>query len=170
MLPEIVLRNINQLPINKLDPLYTELINDAVKNGISRAIMESDKYLLQEERKRALKNMGIDEEKNDVFLEFYLNGAEYPKAYRIETLVSLEEILDDYKNPFWGDEYPGIEQRYLRISSIEGEGSLFYDKKTDAVYDVDWNEMDDLIAGTLEPKFNSFYDFLEWYYGDEDEE
>jgi hypothetical protein len=52
----------------------------------------------------------------------------------------------------------------LQISSIEGEGSYFYDKKTDAVYDVDWGDMDDFMAGRLKPIFTSFYDFLEWYY------
>jgi hypothetical protein len=56
----------------------------------------------------------------------------------------------------------------LQISSIEGEGSYFYDKKTDAVYDVDWGDMDDFMAGRLKPIFTSFYDFLEWYYSEED--
>jgi hypothetical protein len=44
----------------------------------------------------------------------------------------------------------------------------FYDKKIDAVYEVDWGEMDDFMAGRLKPIFSSFYDFLEWYYNEED--
>jgi hypothetical protein len=41
------------------------------------------------------------------------------------------------------------------ISSIEGESSYFYDKKIDAVYEVDWGEMDDFMAGRLKPIFTS---------------
>ncbi len=86
-----------------------------------------------------------------------------------DCLYTLEEILEDYKNPFWEEQYPNIQDRYLRISSIEGEGSYFYDKETDAVYDVDWNQMDDLVSGKLKPQWKSFYDFLEWYYGKDEE-
>ena len=102
------------------------------------------------------------------FVDFYsfAVGGCGPKE-NADCLYTLEEIINDYKNPFWKDQYPNLSDRYLRISSIEGEGSYFYDKETDAVYDVDWNQMDDFVAGKLKPKFNSFYDFLEWYY-DED--
>ena len=65
--------------------------------------------------------------------------------------------------------YPQIGKRYLQLSSIEGEYSYFYDKETDALYGVDWGEMDDFMAGKLKPLFTSFYDFLEWYYSEEDE-
>ncbi|WP_263834051.1 hypothetical protein [Sulfurospirillum oryzae] len=83
--------------------------------------------------------------------------------------MNLKEIVEEYRHPFWGDKYPGIEQKYLRISSIEGEGSYFYDKETDAVYEVEWKDMDDFMAGKLQPLFTSFYDFLEWYYSEENE-
>ncbi len=87
-----------------------------------------------------------------------------------DELYGLEEILEDYKQPYWGDKYPGIQKRYLQLSSIEGEYSYFYDKETDALYGVDWGEMEDFINGKLKPLFTSFYDFLEWYYSEEEEE
>ena len=92
-------------------------------------------------------------------------------------LLSLEQILENYNDPsFWWDDidddikkqYPDAAKRYLPISTQEGEGGLYYDTKTDSVYDVDWGEEEDMISGKLKPMFNSFYDFLEWYYGDED--
>ena len=83
-------------------------------------------------------------------------------------MYDLEEILQNYNQPFWGQKYPGIEQRYLQLSSIEGEYSYFYDKETDALYGVDWKDMDDFIAGKHTPLFTSFYDFLEWYYSEDE--
>jgi hypothetical protein len=60
-----------------------------------------------------------------------------------------------------------LHKDYCLFSSILCSGSYFYDKKTDAVYDVDWGEMDDFMAGKLKPIFTSFYAFLEWYYSEE---
>ncbi|CAB5499616.1 hypothetical protein [uncultured Gammaproteobacteria bacterium] len=108
--------------------------------------------------------------KNDAaFYEFYsmYTGIDSSENEEVDLLYSLDEIYEDYKQPFHADNYPNITDRYLRISSIEGEGSYFYDKKTDAVYDVDWGEMDDFMAGKLKPIFTSFYAFLEWYYSEE---
>ena len=102
---------------------------------------------------------------DSIFYEFYLTFRSTG-----EELYELNDILEDYKNPFWQEQYPNIQDRYLRISSIEGEHSYFYDKETDAVYSVDWNQMDDLLSGKLKPQWKSFYDFLEWYYSEDEEE
>ena len=86
-------------------------------------------------------------------------------------LFDLEEILENYHTPHpLYAQYPQIGKRYLQISSPEGEHSYFYDKETDAVYSVDWSQLDDLNAGKLKPMFNSFYDFLEWYYDEEEDD
>jgi len=122
----------------------------------------------QEDANNTLRKLGIKED--TIFYEFYLNFGDEASAYRIELLYSLGEIIENHKTPFWGDKYPGIEKRYLILSSIEGEYSYFYDKETDALYGVDWGEMDDFMAGKLDPLFTSFYDFLEWYYSEEDED
>ncbi len=87
-----------------------------------------------------------------------------------DELYGLDEIIENYKKPFYlWEQYPEIGKRYLQISSIEGEGSYFYDKETDYLYGVDWGEMDDFMVGKLKPLFTSFYDFLEWYYSEEEE-
>jgi len=78
-----------------------------------------------------------------------------------ELIYSLDEILEESKNRFWVPPPKKIEKRYLQLSSIEGEGSYFYDKETNALYDVDWQDMDDFITGKLKPLLTSFYDFLE---------
>lgn len=51
--------------------------------------------------------------------------------------------------------------RYLVISSYVGNAILVYDCETDFVYDVDFEGSDqDLLAGTLEPRWKSFEAFL----------
>ncbi len=109
--------------------------------------------------------------KDTTFYNYYLNFLPSGAHFRGDSdlLYDLDEIYEDYKQPFWS-RYKEIGERYLQLSSIEGEWSYFYDKETDAVYGVDWSEMDDFINGKLEPLFNSFYDFLEWYYSDDNEE
>ncbi len=119
---------------------------------------------------KILDNIGI--RKDTSFYEFYstFTGIDSSEQQGADLMYSLEEILEDYKQPYWGDKYPGIQKRYLQLSSIEGEYSYFYDKETDALYGVDWGEMEDFINGKLKPLFTSFYDFLEWYYSEEEEE
>ena len=110
------------------------------------------------------------------FIDFYSVVA-FPPIGKTNELLSLEQILEYYNDPsFWWDDidddikkqYPDAPKRYLQISTQEGEGGLYYDTKTDAVYDVNWGEEEDMITGKLKPMFNSFYDFLEWYYSEDD--
>ncbi len=112
------------------------------------------------------KNLGI-KNTNSAFVEFY--SFVISPIGKGGQLFDLEEILESYQNPHpLYAKYPQIGKRYLQISSAEGEHSYFYDKETDAVYSVDWSQLDDLNAGKLKPMFNSFYDFLEWYYSEDD--
>ena len=108
--------------------------------------------------------------KKTAFYEFYskFSGVDSSEQANADLMYSLDDIYEAFKNSFW-EEYPQIGKRYFRMSSIEGEWSYFYDKETDALYGVDWDEMDDLIAGKLKPLFTSFYDFLEWYYSEDEE-
>ncbi len=150
---------LSQKVVNKIleDGLYFDDEFDFEKNEV---------VLTKESREWFNREFGI-KNTDSAFVDFYSfvigpsgNGGQ---------LFDLEQIVEDYQNPFWIEQYPNLTERYLQISSIEGEGSYFYDKDTDAVYDVDWGEMDDFVAGNLEPKWKSFYDFLEWYYSEDDD-
>ena len=98
------------------------------------------------------------------FISFYAVVA-FPPLGRGEELYTIDSIFEE-NNPDDKDEnLPGeIGERYLRFTSIEGEGSYYYDVETDAVYDVSWGEEEDMVSGDKAPWFTSFYDFLEWYY------
>ena len=80
------------------------------------------------------------------------------------SLYTLEEVLESYKLPLWAKDYPGFEKRYLQLSSIEGDHSLFFDKNTDYVFGVESGEIGRLVAGEIAPKFKSFDGFLLWYF------
>ena len=153
---------LSQKVINKIldDGFYFDDEFDFEKNDV---------VLTRESREWFNKELGL-KKIDSSFVDYYsfaVGGC--GEKDNADCLCTLEQILEDYKNPFWKEQYPNLTDRYLRISSIEGQGSYFYDKETDAVYDVGWDEMDDFMAGKLKPLFTSFYDFLEWYYGDEDE-
>ena len=76
-------------------------------------------------------------------------------------LYTLEQIVE-YEND--GEEPKEIGSGYLRISSQEGGGGLIYNVNTDAVFDVEWGQEEDMIEGRLQPKYQSFCDFLLKYY------
>lgn len=149
-------------PKSRFEERAQEQIKWYLNNGYSNEEIK-DIIITEEEALNILEILGID--KNTAFYQFYIKFKS-----TCDEILELDEILEDYKNPFWADKYPVIQEKYLRISSIEGEGSYFYDKQTDELYDVDWKDMDDFMAGKLKPLFTSFYDFLEWYYSEEDEE
>jgi hypothetical protein len=133
-------------------------------------------YPTEEDKKWMQKNLGIINI-DSAFVDYYSIFA-LPPLGNGDELLSLQEIVDEYNEPyFWWDDidedikqkFPDAPKRYIQFSSIEGGGSYFYDNKTDKVYNVNWGEEEAMITGKLKPMFNSFYDFLEWYY-DEDEE
>lgn len=154
----------NPRPVNRDGKSYVKILKklfvDCNEQSLKNYIITSN------EAKKVLDELGI--KKNTVFYEFYSTyiGTDSSKQEDADLMYDLDEIYEDYQAPFWADKYPGIQNRYLQFSSIEGEWSYFYNKEADAVYGVDWSEMDDLMAGKLKPKWKSFYDFLEWYYSE----
>ncbi len=148
---------------------------------------ESENHISQEETKALLRKQGCSEAyiekvftppenkleylgvaEGCAFYEFYTNIGFIPMGQGDE-LHSLDEIINEKESQFHEDEYPGIYDRFLQISSIEGEGSYFYDIELGLVYDANWGEENSMIEGTLEKKWPGFYEFLEWYYSDTDD-
>lgn len=154
------LKSIFNRNTNEFNLMHKELLEIGYsESSIKNMVITVNDYEI------ALKKMNVS--KNSAFYHYNICNFDEPLNLDNESLFSLDEIYENYKNPFWENEYPNITERYLQLSSIEGEYSYFYDKKTDALYGVDWAEMDDFIAGKLKPLFTTFYDFLEWYYEEE---
>ncbi len=98
---------------------------------------------------------------------FFPNGRNRPVA-----LLSLSDLVQDQKtgHGLYGmeeaDRTPELLKRYLTITSIEGGGSWFYDIETDCVFDCDWGDEYGMIDGTLEPVFNTSFEFVNWLYAE----
>jgi hypothetical protein len=164
-LPSNTREFIKLLPKDRSDPELAKTIekfSGMYGEGYVNSIIWS-----QEEAREVLNEIGIND--NSTFFNFYLHSFEQPDAFRSEDLYGLSEIFDDFKEPFW-PEFQTDSRQILRISSIEGEFSLFYDVKSDEVYGVDWGEMKEFFQGNIGAKFNTFYDYLAWYYSDVDEQ
>lgn len=82
-------------------------------------------------------------------------------------LHTLDQIIESVKIAYWDSEYSGFSNRFLELSSIEGEGSYFYEIDTGSIYDVNWNEMDNFVSGKIKPLWLNFGSFLDWYYSEE---
>ena len=130
-------------------------------------ISYEDGIYIREQAKQAIKKMGIDSE--SIFAYIMTEYRNLPLG-RGEELYSLDQIIDEKESQFHEDEYPGIYDRFLQLSSIEGEGSYFYEIATDIVYDTNWGDEECMMNGKLEKKWFSFLNFIEWYYsiGDKD--
>jgi len=56
-----------------------------------------------------------------------------------------------------------VPQNMICLTTAEGEGAYLYDLSTKTVYDFSLSQQNELSNGTLSPRWNSFYEFLEWY-------
>ena len=162
--PKCVFPYIEKLPENRNDK---SILANIKKFGD----MYGEKYVesivwSQEDAKNILSRMGVKE--SELFFQFYLNSFELPKIDKPDDLYGLSEIYADFLNSYWSNRYPGIEKKFLQLSSIEGEFSYFYNKETGEVFGVEFDQMDLLWSGELKPLFSSFYEFLDWYFSDSD--
>jgi hypothetical protein len=57
-----------------------------------------------------------------------------------------------------------IPEQYLALTSDESEGMYLYNKDDQAVYDLDIGVLEDLVNGRLSARWQTFNDFLAWYF------
>ena len=126
----------------------------------------SDDVITQEQSVIALNKFCI--KSDTLFYEVMEKVRHFPNG-KGEILDTLNQVIDHKESLFWDEEFPNFSDRFLQLSSIEGEGSYFYEKATDHVYDADWGDMEKLVSGELKPTWQTYEEFLEWYYSDEEE-
>ncbi|WP_418180300.1 hypothetical protein ACNSOL_09475 [Aliarcobacter lanthieri] len=177
MLPNKVYKYVNILPDND-ENIEVKNLKIRLKNYGHTDTYINGLLFSQKSTSNVLNFLNV--KSNTAFYELYLNGFAEPEIYKGEELFSLEQILENYQSQNWinlfpdkaikefKEKYPNAGERYLQFTSIEGEGSYFYDKETDYVYNVDWGQEENMITGKLKPWFTSFYDFLEWYYSEDE--
>ena len=164
MLPDIALKIIEQ---QKVKESGKEISEEEAKE-LMRKQDCSEEYIEKtfKSTESKLASLGVPED--STLYEFYTNIGFIPLGQG-EELNTLDGIIEHKESEFHEEEYPGIYERFLQLSSIEGEGSYFYEIETGIVYDADWGEEEAMTQGTLEKKWSSFYSFLEWYYSPEEQ-
>ncbi|MDP9421736.1 MAG: hypothetical protein M3Q19_02690 [Pseudomonadota bacterium] len=55
-----------------------------------------------------------------------------------------------------------VPESYIALTSIEGQGITLYDRRSGAVYDVEFGQFEALAAGRLEPLARSISEFIVW--------
>lgn len=163
MLPDNVTQMLDELekkyPNKSKDEERAILLNQGCSEDYIRKTLRDPSEKLAE--------LGVT--KGSTFYEFY-SRARFVPIGNGEELNTLDGIIEHKESGFHEDDYPGIYDRFLQLSSIEGEGSYFYELETGIVYDTDWGEEEAMIQGTLEKKWPTFYAFLEWYYSPEEKQ
>jgi hypothetical protein len=139
-------------------------INIARKKGYKIPSIDLTNIVIaQEQAIKSLEKLRIDA--NSDFYQIMKDFRGFPIGQGSE-LNSLDQIVSFLENGFWDDEYPNFSEKYLQLSSAEGEGSYFFDRKSGEIYDVGWGDMDHFYEGKIEAKWKNFTEFLEWYYTD----
>lgn len=162
MLPDKIIQILNDLEKKYPKKSKDEEKSILLKQGCSKAYV---KETLREPSEK-LAELGVS--KGTTFYDFYSRAYFIPIGQG-EELNTLDGIIEHKESQFHEDDYPEIYDRFLQLSSIEGEGSYFYEIATDTVYDANWGEEEAMMSGTLDKKWPSFYSFLEWYYSPEED-
>jgi hypothetical protein len=141
---------------------FEEELNVARNKGYKIPDLDYSKMIITKEQAiTALDKLEISSE--SLFYKVMVEVRDFPMGQGDE-LHALQHIFDCSNDSFWESEYPGISKKFLELSSAEGEGSYFYDKTTDEVINVDWNDMEELNLGNAKPTWKTYGEFLDWYY------
>ena len=94
------------------------------------------------------------------------------KLLSFQSDVSYEELIDVAKpnravavGTRFAHEIWGLPDKYVAFTSIEGEGAYLYDRENGQVWEFELASRDAFLAGMQQPKWNSFFEFMEWYLG-----
>lgn len=100
---------------------------------------------------------------------------EFFEAYSVCSVrseVSHEELMDpSHPSPqlesatAFARETYDVPERFICLTSGEGEGFFLYDLASNAIFDVGVDELDALEIGDVQPRWGSFFEFLRWYLG-----
>lgn len=111
--------------------------------------------------KAHLNSLGVAFE--SMFAEFFLLGKEGPyfTDQNTKELDSLEEIVEN--TDYVVEEFQ-IPASYISLGSTDGESLLLYRKNDEAVFYIDWNQVDLLQQGRLAPDWRDFDEYLNYYF------
>lgn len=157
-----------QLPKNTIDAIMRS-------KTCSKQFQESQdtKIVLADETVDLFKNTIGIKNMDSAFVQFYAVVGFPPENDNSPELSTLNEVLNNSTPDGFFAEYfqnsPDIAamfgKRFFVLTSGEEEGFFFYDSETDAVHDTDNFILTKHYETMPDPKWKTFYDFIESYYG-----
>jgi len=118
-----------------------------------------------------MKNLGVSE--NTGFFDVHKYGGWLPTSNGGGALYPLGQIMNNLEKG-WGLE--GLEDfaleqdlitKFIRMDSIEGEFSYYYEVDSDCVHVCHWGGEEEMISHRKSAKFKTSYDFFNWFYRSE---
>ena len=116
------------------------------------------------ERALADPGMSLDSQFAQLYLAY--------KLLSFQSDVSYEELIDVAKpnravavGTRFAHEIWGLPDKYVAFTSIEGEGAYLYTERTGRSGNLSLRPEMLFLAGMQQPKWNSFFEFMEWYLG-----
>ncbi|WPP42074.1 hypothetical protein SK066_03655 [Paenibacillus hunanensis] len=115
----------------------------------------------------ALSDLGIAEDSD--FFRFFVYAEDGPTfCSRNHELAHIGWFMtnsSDLKLGMTNLQAMGLSDAYVPLDTFAGEGGYVYNKQTDQVMYIEAGAlMQQALAGTLEPQWASFAEFLHWYF------
>jgi hypothetical protein len=132
-------------------PHIIKWLNKRYSEGYSDYLKENRASIEQ-----SLRDAGLSPEEE--ITHFFLNygPASFGGWYELTSASELRDLIE-----YARDELE-LDEDYLPITSIEGEGITLYRKSTGQVFDVEFGQFELLYKNELPPIAESFVGFLEW--------
>lgn len=104
----------------------------------------------------------------EFFLAYCLTGV------LSEQLTQLNDLCSPSPQILHGTEFVRevyeADNDFIALSTWEGEGGILYSKSSGRIFDVDASQLDDLNNARVQPRWNGFFELMEWYLGEREEE
>jgi hypothetical protein len=104
------------------------------------------------------------EQLREFFSEFDMEGVRSVQLVELMDLVSPGREVAE--TTFWARDMFELGDDFICLTNGEGEYFILYSKRDRKVYGVGIEEIEALERGAVAPRWESFYDLLEWYLAD----
>lgn len=107
----------------------------------------------------SLSQLGITPESELAYFYLHYDASAVRGWYDLNEIDQVQEATD------YAHSELKVPSNYIALTGVEGQGIVLYNRKNQAVYDVEFGQFGQLADGSLSPVATSFQGFLEWCKG-----
>jgi hypothetical protein len=108
------------------------------------------------ETRDILDRLGITRESELAYFYSHFDASAVRGWYELNEIDQVHDATDYARTEL------KVPADYIALTGIEGQGIVLYNRNTQAVYDLEFGQFDQLADGTLAPIASSFQGFLQW--------